>query len=159
VLVFQSLERRAVDYGLRVPPRPVKGPSEMTWWELNEHIAHPPSSSAESRARARRWEHVAFVGLVPVLALLGYGLSNRGRSRRAMFGVALTLQTLYYVCFSVGVSPFAKPYVYGPWTVNALFPIVALWLLRSPSTSRERQTDELLRRYDRHRARLRAPRH
>jgi lipopolysaccharide export LptBFGC system permease protein LptF len=140
LLVFQSLERRAVDYGLRVPPLPEKGPSEMTWWELNEHIAHPPSSYAESRARARRWEHVAFVGLVPVLALLGYGLSNRGQSRGAMFGVALTLQTLYYVCFSLGVSNFGKPYIYGPWTVNALFLIVALWLLGSPSTLCGRQT-------------------
>jgi hypothetical protein len=140
VLVFHSLERRAVESGRAVPTLPAKGPSEMTWWELNEQIARPPDSRAGSLARARRWERLAFLGLVPVLALLGYGLSNRGQSRIAMFWVALLLQTAYYVCFGLGVSPFAKPYVYGPWTVNAVFLLVALWLLRAPSTLRERQT-------------------
>jgi lipopolysaccharide export LptBFGC system permease protein LptF len=133
-LVFQSLERGAVETGSTAPTRPVKRPSEMTWRELNEQIAHPPDSRAESLARARRWDHFAFLGLVPVLALLGYGLSNRGRSSGAEFFAALALWLVYYVCFSLAASDFAKPYMYLPWVVNGLFLIVALCLLRTPST-------------------------
>jgi hypothetical protein len=131
-LEFETLQRRAIDSALAPPSRPAKGVSEMTWGELNAQIANPPSDRAESLARARRREHLAFVGLVPVLALLGYALSNRGRSRAATFGIALTLQTACYVCFSLGASSLAKPYLYGPWTVNALFLVIGLWLLRAP---------------------------
>ena len=110
-LVFEALQRRTQDYALPRPAEPVSGMSEMT-------------------------PHFAFVGLVPVLALLGYGLSNRGRSRRAMFAVALVIQTFYYACFSLGVANFGKPYLHGPWMVNAAFLVLALWLLRPPTRAR-----------------------
>ena len=135
-LVFDTLQRRAHVYALPRPAEPVPGVSEMTWWELSEQIAHATDSRTQLRARARLEEHFAFVGLVPVLALLGYGLSNRGRSRRAMFFVALALQTLYYACFSLGVANFGKPYLHGPWMVNAAFLVLALWLLRPSSPAR-----------------------
>lgn len=135
-LVFETLQRRAHAYALPRPAEPVRGVSEMTWWELSEQIVHATDSRAQSLARARLQEHLAFVGLVPVLALLGYGLSNRGRSRRAMFAIALGVQTFYYVCFSLGVSNFAKPYLHGPWMVNAAFLVLALWLLRRPPPAR-----------------------
>ena len=142
MLEFGTLERRATDYALPAPSPPAKGVSEMTWWELNAQIANPTSDRAESLARARRREHLAFVGLVPVLALLGYALSNRGRSRAATFGIALTLQTACYVCFSLGASNVAKPYLYGPWTVNAALSCLGLWLLRTPSRGRVARTRE-----------------
>jgi lipopolysaccharide export LptBFGC system permease protein LptF len=130
-LVFETLERRALP-----SPEPPSGVSEMTWWELREQMAHATDSAGLSRAHARLQERLAFVALVPVLALLGYGLSNRGRSRRAMFAVALAVQTLYYVCFSLGVTAFAKPYLPGPWIVNLAFLILALLVLRPSSTPR-----------------------
>ena len=133
-LVFEALQRRTQDSAL--PPLPAPGLSEMTWWELSEQIAPANDSSAQSRARARLQERLAFVALVPVLALLGYGLSNRGRSRRGMFAVALALQTLYYAGFGLAIANFARPYLHGPWMVNAAFLLLALWLLRPPSPAR-----------------------
>jgi hypothetical protein len=56
-----------------------------------------------------------------------------------MFAVALALQTLYYVCFSLAVTNFAGPYLHGPWMVNAAFLVLALWLLRPASLSPQRQ--------------------
>jgi hypothetical protein len=137
VLVFESVQgaTRDADRFFLVSPR--KGPSEMTWWELNDYVAHAPSSRDAARARARRWERFAFVGLVPVLALLGRGLSNRWRSPRVTFAAALTMLIVYYVCFSIGAAGFAKPVINGPWTVNGIFLIVALGLWRRRSTWRE----------------------
>ena len=135
-LVFETLARRAAVHGLASPVEPARGVSEMTWWELREQVAHATDSAGRSRARARLQEHLAFVALVPVLALLGYGLSNRGSSRRAMFAVALAVQTLYYVCFSLGLTSFAKDYLQGPWIVNLAFLILALLVLRPSFASR-----------------------
>ena len=134
-LVFETLAHRDRVYALALPPKPAPGVSEMTWWELREQISHAPDSTTQTRARARLQECLAFVAVVPVLALLGYGLSNRGRSRRAMFAVALAVQTLYYVCFSLGLTSFAKPYVPGPWSVNLAFLILAFLVLRPSSSS------------------------
>jgi hypothetical protein len=135
-LVFETLAHRDREYALPLPPKPAPGVSEMTWWELREQMSHAPDSTTQMRARARLQECLAFVALVPVLALLGYGLSNRGSSRRAMFAVALALQTLYFACFSLGLTSFAKPYVPGPWIVNLAFLILALLVLRPSSTWR-----------------------
>ena len=140
-LVFETVERRARNDALPLPPPPVKGLSEMTWWELNEQIAHPRDSQAEALARARRSEKLAFVSLVPVLALLGYALSHCGRTRGAMFAVALAIQTLYYACLGLAVSNFAPPYLYGPWAVNFAFLLLALWLLRPFSRVSRRDTE------------------
>ena len=135
-LVFETLERRAGVYAPASPVEPARGASEMTWWELREQMAHATDSAGRSRARVRLQERLAFVGLVPILALLGYGLSNRGSSRRAMFAVALAVQTLYYACFSLGLTSFAKLYVPGPGIVNLAFLILALLVLRPSSTPR-----------------------
>ena len=135
-LVFESLERRAHVYALPRPAEPVRGVSEMTWWELREQVKHAADSRSQVRARARLLQHFAFVGLVPVLALLGYGLSNRGRSRRAMFALALAIQTFYYAVFSLAGTNFEGPYVHGSWMVNAAFFLLAVRLLRPPSRAR-----------------------
>jgi lipopolysaccharide export LptBFGC system permease protein LptF len=118
---------------LRPPQEPAKGVSEMTWWELRDQSTQAADTTAQARAAARLQEHLAFVALVPVLALLGYALSNRGRSRRGMFAMALALRTLYYVCFSLSLTNFAQPYLYGPWVVNCAFLLLASSLLWSAS--------------------------
>jgi hypothetical protein len=138
-LAFETQQRRARAYALRPPPEPAKGVSEMTWWELRDQSTQAADTTAQARAAARLQEHLAFVALVPVLALLGYALSNRGRSRRAMFAVALALQTLYYVCFSLALTKFAQPYLYSPWVVNGVFLLLASLLLRSVPFSRANQ--------------------
>jgi hypothetical protein len=137
VLVLESVQAGTRDADRFFLVSPQKGPSEMTWWELNDYVTHAPSTREAARARARRWERFAFVGLVPVLALLGRGLSNRWRSPRVTFAAALTMLIAYYVCFSIGAAGFAKPVVNGPWTVNGIFLIVALGLWRRRSTWRE----------------------
>jgi hypothetical protein len=108
---------------------PRKGLAEMTWWELNDYIADPPSVPAADRARAFRLERLAFVGLVAVLGVLGRALSNRWPSRVSTLGAAFLLLVPYYAVFSASAAGFTKPVLQGPWTVNVLFLLIGAMLL------------------------------
>lgn len=133
VMIFTAADRRAADYGLPRGKMAPRGVAEMTWWELNEYIANAPNGRAKTHARARLQAHFAFLALVPVLALMGYGVSRRRHSPAAAFGIALLLVTLPFFGFSFAASDFLKRFIYAPWVLDSVFLIVAIWLVRRPA--------------------------
>ena len=132
--VFETFQRDTPD-----ETRPLhlsKGLAEMTWRELNDQIAHPPSVRQGAVARAHRNERLAFVGVVPVLGLLGLALSNVWRSRAVTLTAALVVLIAYGLCFSLGADRYGQSSLYGPWTANGLFFVLAVRFLRARSARR-----------------------
>ncbi len=114
-------------------PVPVlrRGLAEMTLPMLNHHIAHPPSVREEALARAHRRQRFAFVALVSIVGVLGFGLAGRWRSRYATLGASLIVLVLYVMCFSLGGDRrHGSPSLYWPWVANGLFLLLAIALLR-----------------------------
>jgi len=108
-----------------------RGLSEMTLPMLNDHIAHAPSSFQEARARKHRHMRFAFIALVPIMALLGLSLVDRWRSRLVTLAAAIAIVFLYSFCLNAGTDRFGNTSLYGPWTANVLFFVLAVRLLRT----------------------------
>ena len=113
------------------PPLLRRGLNEMTLPMLNDHLRHAPSVAEQLRGRNHRLQRFAFVALVPITALLAFSLVDRWRSRLATLGAALAILLAYSICFSIGANRYGDPSMYGAWTANGIFFVLAVRLMRT----------------------------
>jgi lipopolysaccharide export LptBFGC system permease protein LptF len=129
---FRSLVHAAFMKASHEPVRDLpRGLNEMTLPMLNEHIAQPISQRERTLARNHLQRRFAFVALVPIFGLLGLSLVDRWRSRLLTLGAALAIFFLYAMCINLGADRYGNTSLYGPWTANALFFVLAVRLLRT----------------------------
>ena len=134
---FRSLVHAAFMKASHEPIRDLpRGLNEMTLPMLNDYIAQPISQRERTLARNHLQRRFAFVALVPVFGLLGLSLMDRWRSRLMTLGAALAIFFLYAMCLNLGADRYGNTSLYGPWTANVLFFVLAVRLLRTRPATR-----------------------